>query len=137
MTTLTLHCGPGRNVGAVRAKVETVSVDGLPVRLRTLAPAGRLHDALVPTVLLVHGIGMSHRSFARSQQALARTHRTVAVDLPASAGCHRPVDGSTPRNWPTSRCARPAPAVPVNWSSSGSRWGRRSPSRPRAATRTR
>lgn len=86
MTTLTLHCGPGRSVGAVRAKVETVSVDGLPVRLRTLAPAGRLHDALVPTVLLVHGIGMSHRSFARSQQALARTHRTVAVDLPGFGG---------------------------------------------------
>lgn len=86
MTTLTLDCGPGRSVVHVRAKVETVPVDGLPVRLRTLAPAGRLHDALVPTVLLVHGIGMSHRSFARSQRALARTHRTVAVDLPGFGG---------------------------------------------------
>ncbi|PCN48592.1 alpha/beta hydrolase [Curtobacterium sp. 'Ferrero'] len=86
MTTLTQHCGRARTVVVVRAKVETVPVDGLTVRLRTLAPAGRLHDALVPTVVLVHGIGMSHRSFARAQAVLARTHRTVAVDLPGFGG---------------------------------------------------
>ncbi|WP_065964649.1 alpha/beta fold hydrolase [Curtobacterium sp. UCD-KPL2560] len=70
----------------MRARVQTVEVDGLPVRLRTLAPAGRLRDVLAPTVVLVHGIGMSHRSFARTQRALARTHRTVAVDLPGFGG---------------------------------------------------
>jgi len=70
----------------VRARVETVRIDGLPVRLHTAAPAGRVHDALAPTVVLVHGIGMSHRSFARSQQALAATHRTVSVDLPGFGG---------------------------------------------------
>ncbi|OII14646.1 alpha/beta fold hydrolase [Curtobacterium sp. MCBA15_008] len=68
------------------AKVETVSVDGLAVRLHTLAPAGRLHDDLAPTVVLVHGIGMSHRSFRRTQRALAVTHRTVGVDLPGFGG---------------------------------------------------
>lgn len=66
--------------------MESFEIGGLPVRLRTLAPAGRLRDALAPTVVLVHGIGMSHRSFARSQQHLARTHRTVAVDLPGFGG---------------------------------------------------
>lgn len=70
----------------VRALVETVSVDGLEVRLRTMAPAGRRRDQLAPTVVLVHGLGMSHRSFARSQQVLSRTHRTVSVDLPGFGG---------------------------------------------------
>ncbi|WP_416393115.1 MULTISPECIES: alpha/beta fold hydrolase [unclassified Curtobacterium] len=70
----------------MRARVETVRIDGLPVRLHTLAPAGRVHDVLAPTVVLVHGIGMSHRSFARSQRALAATHRTVSVDLPGFGG---------------------------------------------------
>lgn len=66
----------------MRAKVETVRTDGLPVRLYSAAPAGRLGQDGSPTVVLVHGIGMSHRSFARSQRALATTHRTVSVDLP-------------------------------------------------------
>lgn len=70
----------------MRAKVETIRIDGLPVRLHTVAPAGRLRSDLVPTVVLVHGIGMSHRSFARSQHALAATHRTVSVDLPGFGG---------------------------------------------------
>ncbi|WP_134194651.1 alpha/beta fold hydrolase [Curtobacterium sp. PhB25] len=70
----------------MRAKVETVRIDGLPVRLHTAAPAGRLRSDLAPTVVLVHGIGMSHRSFARSQRALATTHRTVSVDLPGFGG---------------------------------------------------
>lgn len=79
----------------MRARVESFEIGGLPVRLRTLAPAGRLRDALAPTVVLVHGIGMSHRSFARSQRHLARTFRTVAVDLPGFGGLPpvgRPLD---------------------------------------------
>ncbi|WIB76880.1 alpha/beta hydrolase [Curtobacterium sp. MCPF17_002] len=70
----------------MRAKVETVRIDGLPVRLHTLAPAGRVRDDLAPTVVLVHGIGMSHRSFRRTQRALAATHRTVSVDMPGFGG---------------------------------------------------
>lgn len=66
----------------VRTRVETVQIDDLSVRLHTLAPAGRLRDALDPTIVLVHGIGMSHRSFTMTQRMLARTHRTVSVDLP-------------------------------------------------------
>lgn len=86
MTRLEQHCGAAGSVHSVRARVETVSVGGLPVRLRTLAPAGRLHDPLASTVVLVHGIGMSHRSFDRSQRVLARVHRTVSVDLPGFGG---------------------------------------------------
>lgn len=70
----------------MRALVETVTVAGLPVRLRTVAPAGRVRDGFAPTVVLVHGIGMSHRSFGRLQRALSRTHRTIAVDLPGFGG---------------------------------------------------
>ncbi len=70
----------------MRAKVETVRIDGLAVRLHTAAPAGRVRADLAPTVVLVHGIGMSHRSFGRSQRALAATHRTVSVDLPGFGG---------------------------------------------------
>jgi pimeloyl-ACP methyl ester carboxylesterase len=70
----------------MRAHIETVLVDGHGVRLRTVAPAGRVRDAFAPTIVLVHGIGMSHRSFHRVQAALSRTHRTVAVDLPGFGG---------------------------------------------------
>lgn len=70
----------------MRAKVETVRTEGLSLRLHTLATAGRLRDDLAPTIVLVHGIGMSHRSFRRSQTALAATHRTVSVDLPGFGG---------------------------------------------------
>lgn len=70
----------------MRAHIETVRVDGHGVRLRTVAPAGRVRDAFAPTIVLVHGIGMSHRSFRRVQAALSRTHRTVAVDLPGFGG---------------------------------------------------
>lgn len=75
--------------------METVRADGLSLRLRTSAPAGRLRDDIGPTVVLVHGIGMSHRSFTRSQRALARAHRTVSVDLPGFGGvpgAGRPLD---------------------------------------------
>lgn len=68
-----------------------MDVDGCALRLHTLAPAGRLRDVLAPTVVLVHGIGMSHRSFHRTQRALAVAgHRTVSVDLPGFGGVPGP-----------------------------------------------
>lgn len=68
------------------ATTETVQIEGLPVRLHAVAPAERLRTDLAPTVVFVHGIGMSHRSFTRSQRAVAATHRTVSVDLPGFGG---------------------------------------------------
>lgn len=67
-----------------------VDVDGVTVRLWSLGPAGRAHDPTVPTVLMVHGIGMSHRSFRRLQGVFARSWRTVAVDLPGHGGLPAP-----------------------------------------------
>ncbi|VXC08294.1 alpha/beta fold hydrolase [Curtobacterium poinsettiae] len=66
----------------MRAAVETVRIDGLPVRLHTMPSRGPLRDEADPTVVFVHGIGMSHRSFARSQRAVAAEHHTISVDLP-------------------------------------------------------
>lgn len=70
----------------MRALVETVEIDGATVRLRTMAPAGRIRDTLAPTVVLVHGLAGSHRSFRRLHEALSRSHRTIAVDLPGFGG---------------------------------------------------
>ncbi|MBT1610698.1 alpha/beta fold hydrolase [Curtobacterium poinsettiae] len=66
----------------MRAAVETVRIDGLPVRLHTMPSRGQVRDEADPTVVFVHGIGMSHRSFARSQRAVAAAHHTISVDLP-------------------------------------------------------
>jgi pimeloyl-ACP methyl ester carboxylesterase len=74
----------------MRALVETVELEGCVLRLRTLAPAGRSRDDLAPTVVLVHGIGMSHRSFRGLQRVLSRSYRTIAVDLPGFGGAPRP-----------------------------------------------
>lgn len=88
MTALPARCDPSgsqpppRTVRSVRARVETVECRGIPVRLHTTAPAGEVGGGDGPTIVLVHGIGMSHRSFARSQRSLAATHRSVSVDLP-------------------------------------------------------
>lgn len=62
--------------------METVRIDGLPVRLHTMPSRGQVRDEADPTVVFVHGIGMSHRSFARSQRAVAAEHHTISVDLP-------------------------------------------------------
>lgn len=62
--------------------METVRIDGLPVRLHTMPSRGQVRDEADPTVVFVHGIGMSHRSFARSQRAVAAAHHTISVDLP-------------------------------------------------------
>ncbi|MEE6389903.1 alpha/beta hydrolase [Microbacterium paraoxydans] len=43
-----------------------------------------------PTVVLVHGIGMSHRYLSRLHAELAATTRVVSVDLPGFGGLPRP-----------------------------------------------
>jgi pimeloyl-ACP methyl ester carboxylesterase len=43
-----------------------------------------------PTFLLLHGIGLSHRSFTRSAKLLAEYGDVVAIDLPGFGGNARP-----------------------------------------------
>ena len=48
---------------------------------RTAAPA-RDVDGVGPTFVLVHGVGLSHRSYSRLGAALAPVGRVLALDLP-------------------------------------------------------
>lgn len=60
-----------------------------------------------PTFVLVHGIGMSHRSLARLHNALARTGPTFSIDLPGHAGLPKPrVDGTVDLHADVPRMAR-------------------------------
>jgi pimeloyl-ACP methyl ester carboxylesterase len=49
-------------------------------------PAG----SSLPTMVLVHGIGMSHRYLARLQDVLAERTRVLTIDLPGFGGLPRP-----------------------------------------------
>jgi pimeloyl-ACP methyl ester carboxylesterase len=57
--------------------------------LRTFSiPSAAGPDA--PTVLLLHGIGLSHREFTGLARQLARSRRVVSLDLPGFGGLLRP-----------------------------------------------
>ncbi|MBT2485949.1 MULTISPECIES: alpha/beta fold hydrolase [unclassified Microbacterium] len=43
-----------------------------------------------PTVVLVHGIGMSHRYLSRLRDVLAASTRVISIDLPGFAGLPKP-----------------------------------------------
>jgi pimeloyl-ACP methyl ester carboxylesterase len=76
------------------ARVETVGFDGVRIRVRVVseeAAAPGAPDAQgAPSVVFVHGIGMSHRSFSHVGRPLAGSHRLVAVDLPGFGGTPSP-----------------------------------------------
>lgn len=61
------------------------SVDGLVFRVWSSAA-----EASSPTIVLVHGVGMSHRSFLHLHPRLARTASVHSVDLPGFAGLPAP-----------------------------------------------
>ncbi|MBS0024904.1 alpha/beta fold hydrolase [Microbacterium paraoxydans] len=64
-----------------------VLVSGMTFRLlESPRPAG----SSVPTIVLVHGIGMSHRYLSRLHERLAASTRVVSVDLPGFGGLPRP-----------------------------------------------
>ena len=56
-------------------------------------PAG----SLAPVVVLVHGIGMSHRYLSRLHDVLARSTRVVSIDLPGFAGLPQPREAADVR----------------------------------------
>ena len=43
-----------------------------------------------PPIVLVHGIGMSHRYFARLHKLLAQDHSVYSIDLPGFGGLRKP-----------------------------------------------
>lgn len=64
-----------------------IDTAGLEFRLlESPRPAG----SAAPTIVLVHGIGMSHRYLSRLHDELARSTRVVSVDLPGFAGLPKP-----------------------------------------------
>lgn len=68
----------------VRRRLE---VDGLAFRiLESPGDAGAQH----PAVVLVHGIGVSHRYFARLHDVLSATRRVYSIDLPGFGGLPKP-----------------------------------------------
>ncbi|PRY65392.1 pimeloyl-ACP methyl ester carboxylesterase [Glaciihabitans tibetensis] len=64
---------------------ELVKVAGAELRVYRAAPT--LRSA---TIVLVHGIGTSHRYFARLQAELERVADTVSIDLPGFGGRAKP-----------------------------------------------
>lgn len=62
-------------------------VDALTFRVRSTPPR---HERGEPHVVLVHGIGTSHRYLARIHSLLAETSAVHSVDLPGFGGVQRP-----------------------------------------------
>ncbi|MBO1768668.1 alpha/beta fold hydrolase [Agrococcus sp. TF02-05] len=70
-----------------RRRAHRVDVGDLAFRLTADAWAP---DRTLPTVVLVHGIGVSRRYFARLHGVLAARARVVSVDLPGFGGMPKP-----------------------------------------------
>lgn len=62
-----------------------ISVDGLAFRVWSSAT-----EASPPNIVLLHGAGMSHRSFLRLHPLLARSASVHSIDLPGFAGLPAP-----------------------------------------------
>lgn len=71
----------------MRRRRRRVDVDGLAFAVTADAPHGAGGG---PTVVLVHGIGVSARYFARLHRVLAARARVVSVDLPGFGGLPKP-----------------------------------------------
>jgi 2-hydroxy-6-oxonona-2,4-dienedioate hydrolase len=78
-----------------RAAVQSawVTVDGLRAHFRR-SPGGP--PAGAPTVVLVHGVGVSHRYFEPTAHLLAPSARVLAPDLPGHGRTDRPPEPPAP-----------------------------------------
>lgn len=72
----------------VNPVVSTVSAHGLTGRVH--ASAGTPNGTSAPAYVLIHGIGVSSRYFARLHGILAQTATTYSLDLPGFAGTPKP-----------------------------------------------
>lgn len=71
----------------MRTSRRRLTTDGL---VYGVIETARPHGSMDPTVVLVHGIGMSHRYLRRLQDVLAVSTRVVSVDLPGFGGLPKP-----------------------------------------------
>ncbi|WP_109210223.1 MULTISPECIES: alpha/beta hydrolase [Microbacterium] len=76
-----------RRRGAAKITTQRVDIGGLAFRvLSSVSPT-----TAEPAIVLVHGIGVSHRYLSRLHDELAAAHRTViSVDLPGFGGLPKP-----------------------------------------------
>ncbi|MGV8910795.1 MAG: alpha/beta fold hydrolase [Propionicimonas sp.] len=69
-------------------------MDTLGIQLETdvelIAYSSGTVSATAPTVVLLHGIGMSHRTFEAVQPLLAADSRVISLDLPGFGATRRP-----------------------------------------------
>jgi pyruvate dehydrogenase E2 component (dihydrolipoamide acetyltransferase) len=88
------HADPvARAAGAERVEPVTITVEGEPFRYLRLAPADGAPSAR--PLVLIHGFGGDHASWAFNQAALAQQRPVYAIDLPGHGGSTKQVgDGS-------------------------------------------
>lgn len=87
---MTANADPGghravRGSRRPRGAERRLTVRGMRVRVTE----SRADDAS-ETIMLIHGIGMSHRYFVRLHRALAPSARVVSLDLPGFGGLPKP-----------------------------------------------
>ena len=77
-----------RHVTSVPARSRNVEVDGYQFTVHSVASTSTAPE--LPTFLLVHGIGASHRYYRRMQSLLAVIGHTISLDLPGFGGTRKP-----------------------------------------------
>ena len=112
-----------------REQPDTWRVDVESLAFRVLA-SRRGNGASRPAIVLVHGIGVSHRYLSRLHDVLAQERDVYSIDLPGFAGLPKPgrdVDVPSMADALGLRDRVAATSDPSYWS--GTRWGRSGSSR--------
>ncbi|KIS29243.1 alpha/beta hydrolase [Arthrobacter sp. SPG23] len=76
--------------GAVATDVEAGGLRGRMYASRATPAVRAEAPAESPTIVLIHGIGVSHRYLVRLHQAMARMADTISIDLPGFGSTPRP-----------------------------------------------
>ena len=79
----------GRVCGGHTGRVDTLGIL-LDSDIELIAYTSGPVSATDPTVVLLHGIGMSHRTFDRVQPLLAADFRVISLDLPGFGATRKP-----------------------------------------------
>lgn len=90
MTSTDRTSAERRRAAAAMAHGRHVEVDGHQFTVHSLTSTAPSPRPDVPTYLLVHGIGASHRYYRRMRTSLAATGHTLSLDLPGFGGTRKP-----------------------------------------------